>query len=461
MASTSNTTFVEQSLEGITGLEFDIEQMSLNIETSDQTTLFQLAYAPVDNAPQLQRDGSTLRIDQNGRYKSNKPAIVTVPAGHTLAVAGNVGSGDLSISGIEGPLALNVGKGDVTVAGGRGDLALNLGKGDVTISDREGDIAIREGAGDVSLTRCHGDVTVQNGSGDATAVDCSGRFFIRISKGDVSILRPNDMSLNIRNAAGDVIVNDGSVSDLKVKVSKGDIVSRTRLLYTGNAVDVEEVEPDIDVDVDVEAGVDTSRIVDVTDQGVRFNLGGIQFHASDDGVSIMSGGQEIFRANDDGVEVRRRDGREIFTATSDGAYWDTGSSSNGQYSFETSRGDIMIDIPDNQPARVELLSGSGSVTSDIPLVEVGRPGPRGATRRYVGVSAGGDRDRILVTARTHRGDLRVRTRPQETASAPRRAASSSGKSRDERRKAVLEALSQGKLNVEEAHVLLAAIERER
>jgi hypothetical protein len=80
----------------------------------------------------------------------------------------------------------------------------------------------------------------------------------------------------------------------------------------------------------------------------------------------------------------------------------------GTYDIETHSGNIMLDVPYGAPMRVEALVSSGEVRSDVPLVTVGRPGPRGSTQRYVGGTTPGDEPRMSLRLKTDRGDIRVR-----------------------------------------------------
>jgi hypothetical protein len=74
------------------------------------------------------------------------------------------------------------------------------------------------------------------------------------------------------------------------------------------------------------------------------------------------------------------------------------------------------------------------------------------------VSDSSDTDRVLIRARTTRGDIRVRTydAPRETAASQTR----SSFDRDRQRRAILEALARGRLTTDEADILLAALERD-
>ncbi len=228
--------------------------------------------------------------------------------------------------------------------------------------------------------------------------------------------------------------------------------STARLLFT------EPAEPQDEPDVllgEVEEAID--EVVEALDEEVRFNLGSVEFIAGESGVRVSTGGTERFVAGPEGVRFRRADGSLIFAASDQGLRM--GASERGgkeHFRFKTGRGSIMLDVAEDQPARVELILNRGEIQSDIPLVEVGRPGPRSSTRRYVGVSDSSETDRILLRALTQRGDIHLRL-----AKPPREATRTDGIStRDRQRRQILEALSRGRITASEADILLAAMERE-
>jgi hypothetical protein len=140
------------------------------------------------------------------------------------------------------------------------------------------------------------------------------------------------------------------------------------------------------------------------------------------------------------------------------------------FDVQTTKGDISLDVPSNVPTRVETIINSGDVHSDIPLVSVGRPGPRGATQRFVGVSGSpGAADRLSIKLMTNRGDIRIRSvahpvtppappRPPRQPSSP---VSPERTGREERMRSILDSLSRGDLSVTDAERMLAELERDQ
>lgn len=448
----SSTTVYEESLDGITGLGVDAEHMDLAIESDE--SLQNSARFLVDersNAPVLRKQGTQLRIEQSGRHRGTGTPVLRLPAGIELPAGIHIQRGDVAVEGLDGPLAINVQHGDVSIRRGEGNVACNVQRGDVSVASRDGDLAIKVAHGDIAVSRCSGNQSVNTAHGDVAITACTAHVNVNNAHGDIVVARPQDARLDLTATKGDIAITGGEVQGLRARTNNGDISSSTRLLYTGEEdtlpIDAEPISTE--EEGEPEAG----------GEGVHFTLGGMEFTATDAGVRLSRGGTDVFRAGPEGVEVRRGDGSEIFVASEHGIGKRGARDEELQYRFATNHGAVSLSLPDDQAVRVELLVNSGSVRSDIPLVEVGRPGPKGSTRRYVGVSDSSAIERVLVRAQTGRGDVQVRMIPMDEVVREERD-SAGWDTREERRRKVLEALAQGKLSVDEAHVLLAAIERD-
>lgn len=472
----------DQSLDEVTSIEVDAERVSFVFESDAALdNVIELHAEPAGNAPSLARSGNRIKISQSGQYMADSTPVVRLPAGKLPGIYVNLDRGELAfeLDEVETDIALNLDRGNVRISGSSGNTAINVDRGNVQVRDRTGDFACNIDRGNFALTGGAGNTAVNLDLGSATVTGSSGTLNLNVDKGDISILRPLEQAIKLSASNGNIEIRQGSVRSLTVETDRGNITSRTRLLP--GAVDDE----DPDIDDDIEAGGDIDETVDealadadidsivdealadagISGESVHFNLGGISFEAGEEGVRIVRGDHEMFRASPEGVEIRGRDGKPIFAASDRGVSLrgrDIGG--GGQlYQFSTDRGNVHVDIPDNLAARVELIVNRGRAESDIPLVEVNRPGPRGSTRRFVGVTDSSAPNRVLVRASTGRGNVEVRRRPLAPPTPPTPPAPPSAKGaagRDARRRAVLDALSKGKISIEEAQTLISAIERE-
>ena len=458
----------EMSFEDLTGIEIRATRLDLVVEGDPELDgVARLLAEPGNGAPEMRLHGSRLIVSQEGRYSGSSVPVLKLPAGELAGVGANISRGNLTIENISGPVGVNIDSGDLRVSGGDGELGANVSSGNIVIRQREGEIGCNVSKGNLALTGCRGEIGVKVGKGNISAQDCRGVLGIRVDNGDVAVVRPVEQDLHISGARGDIAIQGGSLTAAEIEVMRGDISSTARLLFTepaaGNATDEFDEALSAAVD-DLEDATDELEEAarELADE-VRFNLGSVELIAGESGVRVSTGGTERFIAGPEGVEFRRADGTPIFQASERGVRVGTTTASSGKehFRFKTGRGSITLDIAEDQPARVELIVNRGSVHSTIPLVEVGRPGPRSSTRRYVGVSDSSETDRILVRAFTQRGDINVRA-----ARAPREPARSDDRMstpdtlRVRQRRQILEALAQGRITAAEADILLAAMERE-
>jgi hypothetical protein len=466
----------ELPLDDASGVEINGARLDLIVETdpSLQGVARLLADSP-EGAPHLSLRGTNVRLTQDGHYRGSAPPVLRLPQASLEGLAANLSRGSLTLENLTMNIAVNIDNGHLKVSGGGGNMAVNVASGEALIQDREGNLACRIDRGQIDLTRCRGELVVDISKGDVRVRECGGSLRLKIDKGDVSLTRPIEQQLAVQSASSDVSIRGGSLTSADIDLVRGDISSSARLLFTTPAEPADEIDDDESMDEAeiVDFGEVLNDVISGIGEEVEFNLGSVQFVAGEGGVRISSGGTDIFQADEgglrisrggtdvfragpEGLVVRRSDGTPIFVANEQGISTGPRGRGNEQFRFATGRGSIALDIHEDQPARVELIVNRGTAQSDIPLVEVGRPGPRSSTRRYVGVSDSSEMERILIRARTNRGDIRVRSVEAGHEQTP----SSPASERDRRRRAILEALARGRLTAEEADVLLAAMERE-
>lgn len=383
------------ALAGITAIVIDCADTDLTIEADDALRdRVELLATNGRDAPLLLQEGDQLVITQHGRHRGGGTPTLRVPASACPPISGEHQKGQLRISGVRGAIELRHGTGDVTIRQLQADLNLQMDRGDLTLVEMTGQAHLACGSGDLRIVQLHGlldvaagrgDVTIDSssgdfevsvGSGDVTLDACTGGMRLRIGSGDARIVSPFEAAINLRGGSGDATIHGGSARNINIKQGRGDITSTARLL-------IGDPTPSDDRD-------DAITGMRIDDDGVRFTGRNLRFEATSAGVRIQKSGTSI-EADDRGVRIVR--------GQRDGA---------GQYELETAKGDINVSIPADTAVRVEAIVQGGDVQSDVPLVSVGRPGPRGATQRFVGVSDAQASERINVKMKTDRGDIRVR-----------------------------------------------------
>lgn len=495
MSGSANIPYIqEESLTGVTAIEISCEDCGLVIEGDPSLTdQLQLVAEPSANHPELSRVDDTLRVRQIDRYRGSAAPVLRVPIERLPALYAKHARGEVKIERVNADVSYQLASGNMQLHQTRGAFDLRLARGQVQLYQHEGRLRSDVARGAVTLERCSGALVVNAARGDVRSTDCGGSLQTTAASGDVLVRHPNALQLRVTSAKGDVLVRSGTLGAAEVKVTKGDIIVSSRLLLGRDAP--AEAAPDEPADFDAPSETDfplpplpplpppPPESSWWSGEDVSFNLaalGGIEFEAGEEGMRVQRGGRDIFRAGPEGIRVGRdisvgpegiRVGKDVYVGP-EGVR--VGRSDDepaplqpGRFSFVSTAGDVVVDVPNDVPVRTELLITSGDVSSDIPLVEVGRPGPRGVVRRYVGATDGAEEERILVRLKSDRGDLRLRSVPMPPADSsasvarqapttPSAATVPAGRGSESVR-IILEALARGDLSPREAEVLLDAI----
>jgi len=206
-------------LDGVAGLEVKLHQGNLTVETEEREDLWLRARSHEDL--QLERD---LRIEQQGDRLfirqtplpgfgiGRRKAIdleLCLPTSQPWQVKGEVGQGEVTVSGLEGGLHVKTGQGEARVASFRGELTLNLGQGDVALSRISGPVKATVGQGDIRLQGWQGE-------GEDT---CS----LKSSAGDVEVIEATGPRLEASSAMGDCLLREVRLPHLRAETAKGDV----------------------------------------------------------------------------------------------------------------------------------------------------------------------------------------------------------------------------------------------
>jgi DUF4097 and DUF4098 domain-containing protein YvlB len=153
--------------------------------------------------PPVTQEGSVIRVGNSPGHwgKSSVDYTIEVPA--NTEMQGSAGSGDLSITGLQGAVTILSGSGDMALSQIGGDVRATSGSGNLTISNIAGQIQISTGSGDVTLAFPHSEVRIQTGTGD------------------IQIARPAD-TVSVQTGNGNVEISDAS-ADLRIHTASGDI----------------------------------------------------------------------------------------------------------------------------------------------------------------------------------------------------------------------------------------------
>jgi hypothetical protein len=281
--------------EGARELRLQVNQGDLKVTIAPDVEPYLAWDAHGDEAPEVRREGDTLRIRQvESWYGRRMDVELRLPASPETLHA-KTGNGDVELTGAVGAVRVDTGNGELKIADVRGELHAATGNGEVEVRRADGSLRVNTGNGKLSLREVAGEIHANTGHGDVS-IELNGSTEMRVNSG-----------------IGDVEVRGrGSVRSARLNTGKGDLECSAIL------------EP-------------------------------------------------------------------------------------GKHTFNTGFGDITALLAGDARARVDLQTGFGDVVSDFALVRVGRSGPMGfGGSRMVGSIGEGDPE-IELSAKTGKGDLRLRS----------------------------------------------------
>ncbi len=184
-----------------------------------------------------QQSGNHLRFvlkqdESHGwNWNSGKGPELTVELPQESSVDLGSGSGDLSLNGVRGSIAMHTGSGDITVGELAGALSLRSGSGELRGRSLAGTMNARTGSGDIHLDGGFTQLEAHTGSGtlDLAAGNLQEGATLTSGSGDVNLRLARDTRADLHASTG-----SGSIhSDLPV-TSQGDMGERHTLNGTLN-----------------------------------------------------------------------------------------------------------------------------------------------------------------------------------------------------------------------------------
>ena len=142
------------------------------------------------------RDG---RGGWNGRDVARIDLMVEIPRGMPVDLTDS--SGGMDVRGT-GELRIDDSSGEIRVSGVDGPLFIDDSSGEIEVRDVSGDVEIDDGSGEIDVADVRGSVRLDDGSGSIDVVDVSS---------DVIVQRDGSGSIDVRNVGGDFsVLRDGS-----------------------------------------------------------------------------------------------------------------------------------------------------------------------------------------------------------------------------------------------------------
>ena len=282
-----------------------------------------------------------------------------------------------------------------------GALILPLGALQAQVSRQRVDTSFTfDRGGSVNLSLVSGEIRVLTGTGNEIRILATierGRLETSFSRGQVSI---EARSVNSRMGATRYELTVPAGTRVTASAVSGEILVRG----TGTEVEAHTVSGEIMVE-DANGVVELESVsgdIMLTKASGRIDL------------STVSGGIDLTDVSGDvGAEsvsgsiiVRRSRLRAFRTETVSGdVSYDGTFSADGDYRLNTHSGDVMLTIPANGNAALELETWSGNIASDFPLtLQPGQDVGRRNRRMQFNIGTGGGR----VSAETFSGNITIR-----------------------------------------------------
>ncbi len=160
----------------------------------------------IEANPPIEQTGSSVRIGhievEELRNRVSIDYEVVVPKQARLRARS--GSGDVGVSGVQGPVSAQAGSGNVSVANAEGAVEAQTGSGNVTVDGAGGGVRASTGSGDVSAANVKGDLRASAGSGN-----------IEVRQSDVT-------SAEMKTGSGDIVLH-ALRGPLRVSTGSGSI----------------------------------------------------------------------------------------------------------------------------------------------------------------------------------------------------------------------------------------------
>ncbi len=301
---------------------------------------------------------------------------VTLPASAPVEVDNSYG--DVTATGLDGPVTVLNTSGDVTVRQARGpvtiegrygdvaleriggDLRATTSSGDVTAANLGGSAIIETSYGDVAVTSVRGELSVSTTSGDVAAARVTGGARLKTSYGDLAAAGV-DGDLVVETQSGTAAVSDVGGS-LRVSGSYGDVVAErigrsAEIATSSGSVTATAVKGDLTVRCSYgsarlrEVGGRLSVAASSTEVHAETIGGPVQIETSYGSVTLSGVSGAINVVNQSGgVTVRGL----------------TGAALSSEHRVQTTYADVDFTWPADQALSFTLESSYGRVVSRLP-----------------------------------------------------------------------------------------------
>jgi DUF4097 and DUF4098 domain-containing protein YvlB len=182
----------------------------------------------LENNPPIQQSGNYVRIghidDPELRRNISISYEITVP--ETTELHASSGSGNVSVTGVSGPIEAATGSGGVKIAGIGSGVRAHTGSGNIDVDGAKGSVYVRTGSGSIHATGVAGGFDGQTGSGHLVLEQSApGSVHAETGSGGLELHNVHG-SLEARAGSGNVRADGEASGGWMVHTGSGDVELR-------------------------------------------------------------------------------------------------------------------------------------------------------------------------------------------------------------------------------------------
>ncbi len=206
------------SADGLLHVTVDVDSRDIIAKWTDTSEIL-VRGAGVDAV--VEADELFVTSEARRRNKS-EPIELELPS-NPIRCEFKIDKGDIRLFNALGKVDAKTDSGDIAVEGGAGALALATGRGEVSVTTYQGEVISSSGSGDAKLTDIDGPVTVRAGRGDIKITGGAGATTIALGSGDTLVRYRECDELTAAGGSGDISVEGGSLGRASITTASGDI----------------------------------------------------------------------------------------------------------------------------------------------------------------------------------------------------------------------------------------------
>jgi DUF4097 and DUF4098 domain-containing protein YvlB len=226
--------------------------------------------------------------DRGGGLDAHADLRIMVPAGQQVAI--HLAVGTVTLTNVNGHIAVDAHSAPVTATGAKGELSLDVGSGTVRASQIDGDLSVDTGSGSVEVSQYHGKtLSVDTGSGDVTGTELeAAELSIDTGSGSIRLTGVTAPEVSLETGSGSVSTDlHREIHTLSVETGSGNIAITAPPTLSA-MVQIETASGEIESDFPLTV---TRRARDHVEGQIGDGKGSIAIETGSGGVRLLKSSQ--------------------------------------------------------------------------------------------------------------------------------------------------------------------------